>query len=58
MKYLDLSNAAKENTLIDYCNLMQVDVEVNRKETTKWFIEKNYDLFNVDGLLTHRDRKR
>ena len=57
MRYLELSKEAKESALNDYCDLMQVDVESNRKETTKWFIENNHNVFNENGLLTHRKNR-
>ena len=57
MRYLKLSEEAKENALIDYCDLMQVDVESNRKGTTKWFIENNHDVFKEDGFLMHRKNR-
>ena len=58
MRYLNLSDKAKENALIDYCDLMQVDVKSNSKSTIKWFEENNHDVFNEDGFLTHRRRSR
>jgi hypothetical protein len=57
MRYLKLSKESKENALFDYCNLMCVDVEFNRKKTTEWFEENNHDVFNEDGLLTHRKNR-
>jgi len=57
MRYLELSQEAKENALVDYCNLMQLDVESDRKRITKWFIENNHDVFREDGFLTHRKNR-
>ena len=59
MKYLELSNEAKETALIDYCDLMQMtENDNNKKKVVDWFEKYNHDVFNEDGLLKHRNRNR
>ena len=57
MRYLELSVKSKENALDDYCDCMGVERHpIIMGEVVEWFEEYNQDVFNADGLLTHRKR--
>mgnify|MGYP003658329206 CR=1 FL=1 len=59
MRYLELSEEAKANALKDYCDTMGVeDNKLVRDDVVKWFIKWNHNVYNEDGLLTHRNRNR
>jgi hypothetical protein len=55
MRYLDLSDKAKQNALDDYCDCMNVERHpLVMKDVVKWFEQYNHNVFNEDGLLKHR----
>ena len=57
MRYLELSVESKENALDDYCDCMGVERHpIIMREVAEWFEEYNQDVFNADGLLTHKKR--
>jgi len=58
MKYLELSKEAKKNALNDYCDCMGVEMHpAITKEVVKWFKKYNSNVFNENGLLTHRKNR-
>tara|TARA_R110002049_G_scaffold237316_1_gene410423 strand:- start:1575 stop:1751 length:177 start_codon:yes stop_codon:yes gene_type:complete len=57
MRYLDLSDEAKKNALDDYCDCMGVERHpIVMDDVVKWFKKYNYDVYNIDGSLTHRKK--
>ena len=57
MKYSQLNKKAKENALINYCDLMCIyDVKKNKKYIEDWFIKYDRDVFLKDGFLKYRKR--
>ncbi len=62
MRYLELSEEAKNNALLDYMDLMNlqlddcIDLAYNHNVVIEWFKKYNHDIFNEKGLLIHRKR--
>jgi|SaaInlV_120m_DNA_3_1039746.scaffolds.fasta_scaffold18363_4 hypothetical protein len=58
MRYLELSKEAKENALNDYCDCMGVERHpAVMEDVVKWFKKYNHNVFNENGLLTHRKNR-
>ena len=57
MKYSELNKKAKENALIDYCDLMSInDIENIKKYIENYFIKYDRDIFLKNGFLKHKKR--
>lgn len=51
MKYLELSEAAKENALIQHRILYNLPIGVWAKKIADFYIKQSHDLFTSDGFF-------
>jgi len=57
MTYLDLTDSAKNNAIINYCNIMGIDITIYKDEVIEWFIKFKVNTLNENGQFIHAGEK-
>jgi len=57
MTYQKLNDSAKKNAIVNYCNIMNIPIEIYKDKIIDWLVKFKIDVLDENGKFIHAGDK-